>query len=440
MGEVKKEKHVNRWTRVIGAILIQMALGSIYAWSVFNKPLAADLGEPSKSLQVLGIFATSLAAFGIFVSVGGRLQDKSGPKNIAMLSGVVYAVGYLISSQFTDSIALMYVGYAVLGAGVGIGYSCALSCCVKWFPDKRGLVSGLAVAGFGAGTFVFAQVGQFIIDSGSSQTAGLSSAYLYLGLIFLAMVLVGAQLLCDPPSGFCPSGWTPPKSGAGSTAKKQFTPKEMVRTKSFIFLWIMFVLSATCGLMMIGNVSNLGQNFEDIYADATPGFEPASQNVMVTAQVATITGVLAIFNGAGRIVWGMVSDRIGRTKTMKLMFLTQAIILFAAAAFVMSKPIDENTVFIGVTAIVSAVGFCFGGNFALFPPTTTEYFGTKYLGTNYGVVFTSYAVGGVLGGLMPGIIKGGFEWVFIATAVGSLVAFAIAWITKAPAVAEEAKS
>jgi OFA family oxalate/formate antiporter-like MFS transporter len=433
MGEAKEEKLPNRWIRVIGAILIQMALGSIYAWSIFNKPLAADLGEPSKSLQVLGIFATSLAGFGLFVTVGGKLQDRSGPKNIAMLSGVIYALGYIISSQFTDNIALMYIGYGVLGAGVGIGYSCALSCCVKWFPDKRGLISGLAVAGFGAGTFVFAQVGQFIIDSGSTQAAGLSSAYLYLGLIFLAMVIGGAQLLCDPPTGYCPAGWSPPKTGSGSTAKKQFSPREMVRTKSFIFLWLMFVLSATCGLMMIGNVSNLGQNFEDIYANATPGFDSTTQNVMVTAQVATITGVLAIFNGAGRIVWGMVSDKIGRMKTMKLMFLVQSVILFSAAAFVMSKPLNENTVFIGVTAIVSLEGFCFGGNFALFPPTTAEYFGTKTLGTNYGIVFTSYAVGGVIGGLMPGIIKGGFEWVFIATALGSLVAFGIAWITKNPA-------
>jgi OFA family oxalate/formate antiporter-like MFS transporter len=444
MGEAKEEKLPNRWIRVIGAILIQMALGSIYAWSIFNKPLAADLGEPSKSLQVLGIFATSLAGFGLFVTVGGKLQDKSGPKNIAMLSGVVYALGYIISSQFTDSIAMMYVGYGVLGAGVGIGYSCALSCCVKWFPDKRGLISGLAVAGFGAGTFVFAQVGQFIIDSGSTDAAGLSSAYLYLGLILFALVIAGAQLLRDPPTGFCPAGWSPPKTGSGSTAKKQFSPREMVRTKSFIFLWLMFALSATCGLMMIGNVSNLGQNFEDIYANANPGFDSATQNVMVTAQVATITGVLAIFNGAGRIVWGMVSDKIGRMKTMKLMFLVQAVILFSAAAFVMSKPVNENTVFIGVTAIVSLEGFCFGGNFALFPPTTTEYFGTKSLGTNYGIVFTSYAVGGVLGGLMPGIIKGGFEWVFIATALGSLVAFGIAWITKNPAdsgpVAETAKA
>ena len=417
-----------------------MALGSIYAWSIFNKPLALDLGEPSKSMLVLGIFATSLAGFGLFVSVGGKLQDRSGPRNIAILSGVIYAIGYIISSRFTDNIAMMYVGYGVLGAGVGIGYSCALTCCVKWFPDKRGLISGLAVAGFGAGTFVFAQVGQFIINSGSTEAIGLSNAYLYLGLIFLAMVVGGAFLLCDPPSGYCPAGWSPPLSGSGSTAKKQFAPREMVRSKSFILLWVMFALSATCGLMMIGNVSNVAQNFEDFYAAANATFDPGTQNVLVTAQIATITGVLAVFNGAGRIAWGMVSDRIGRLKTMKVMFVVQALILFMAAALVMSKPTDENTVFIGVTAIVSLEGFCFGGNFALFPPTTAEFFGTKHLGSNYGIVFTSYAVGGVIGGLMPGIIKGGFEMVFIVTGIGSVAAFLIATMTKPPVLPDEAKA
>jgi len=428
------EKQQNRWVRVIGALLIQFALGCIYAWSVFNKPLASELGEPSKSLQVLGIFATSLAGFGLFVQVGGRLQDRRGPKTIAMFAGVIYAIGWILSSQFTDNIAMMYVAYAVLGAGVGIGYSCPLACCVKWFPDKKGLVSGVAVAGFGAGTFVFAQVAQWIIDNGSDAATGLSNAYLYLGFVFFAMVMLGAQLLCDPPTGYCPAGWSPPKEGSGSMAKKHFNPREMVRTRSFYLLWLMFALSATCGLMMIGNVGNLGQNFEDFYADKNIGFDPDSQNVMVTAEVATITGILAVFNGTGRVVWGLASDKFGRTTAMRTMFLMQAIVLFGAAAFVLGKTTDETIAFWGVTGFVSLIGFCFGGNFAMFPPTTSEYFGNKFFGNNYGVVFTSYAVGGVIGGLMPGIIRGGFEWVFIATGVGSFVAFCLALITKGPKV------
>ena len=432
MGEAKVEQGLpNRWIRVIGAVLIQLALGSIYAWSIFNGPLASAgyLNEPSKSLQVLGIFATSLAGFGLFVSVGGLLQDRRGPKQIAMLAGVIYAAGYFLSSQFDSSLPLMYVSYAMLGAGVGIGYSCPLSCCVKWFPDKRGLISGIAVAGFGAGTFIFAQVGSFIIGS-APDYSGLSSSYLILGIIFLAMVLIGAQLLCNPPENYCPAGWTPPLSGAGSTAKKQFTAREMVRTRSFKLVWLMYALSATCGLMMVGNISNFAKSFNTPVHTVT---------VATTGAIAIITGVYAIFNGTGRVAWGFFSDKFGRTRAMKMMFLVKSLILFSAAGFVVMNPSNETTQYIGVTALICGVGFCFGGNFAMFPPITSEYFGTRFFGTNYGVVFTSYAVGGVLGGLMPGIIKGGFEWVFILTAVGSLAAFAVAWITKPPVIEPEAK-
>ncbi len=438
MGETQtQEKLPNRWIRVIGAVLMQLALGSIYAWSIFNKPLAsADyLDANAKSLQILGIFATSLAGFGLFVTVGGRLQDRYGPRNIGILAGVVYSIGYFLSWQFNSDLAMMYVAYGALGAGVGIGYSCPLACCVKWFPDKRGLISGIAVAGFGAGTFIFAQVGAAII--GKTPYTGLGEAYLILGIIFLVMVVVGSLLLCDPPQGYCPAGWTPPLQGAGSTAKKQFVWREMLRTKSFIMIWIMFVLSATCGLMMVGNISNVAASFKDFYTPAIP----AGTDIIATkaANVALLAGIYAIFNGTGRVAWGFISDKLGRTQAMRAMFLFQAIGLFASAAFVVSKPTDQNIQFIGLAAFDSWIGFCFGGNFAMFPPITSEYFGTKYFGFNYGLVFTSYAVGGVIGGLMPGIIKGGFEWVFIMTGVGSLAAFAIAMMTKAPVIKEDEK-
>lgn len=437
MGEAGQGELPNRWIRVIGAVLIQLALGSIYAWSIFNKPLAsADyLDANAKSLAILGIFATSLASFGLFVSVGGRLQDRYGPRIIAILAGVIYAIAYILSWQMVKSLPGMYVAYALLGAGVGIGYSCPLACCVKWFPDKRGLISGIAVAGFGAGTFIFAQVGALVI--GKAPYADLGLAYLTLGVIFLIMVVVGAMLLCDPPHGYCPAGWTPPLQGAGSTAKKQFTVREMLHTKSFIMIWIMFVLSATCGLMMVGNISNVANSFKDFYTPVIP----AGTDILATKaeSVALLAGIYAILNGTGRVAWGFFSDKLGRTKAMRLMFLVQAVGLFASAAFVLSKPTDQNLQFAGLAILDSWVGFCFGGNFALFPPITSEYFGTKSFGSNYGIVFTSYAVGGVIGGLMPGIIKGGFELVFIVTGIGSLVAFVIASLTKPPVIPEEAK-
>lgn len=428
---------------MVGAVLIQLALGSIYAWSIFNKPLAASLGEPAKSLQVLGIFATSLAGFGLFVMVGGRLQDKYGPKKIAMLAGVVYALGYIMSWQFYKELPLMYVAYGFLGAGVGIGYSCPLACCVKWFPDKRGLISGIAVAGFGAGTFIFAQVGTLIIDNGpylsGLSSSGLAESYLFLGIIFIVMVFAGSFLLCDPPTGYCPAGWTPPLQGAGSMSKKHFVWREMIHTRSWLMIWIMFVLSATCGLMMVGNIGNVGANLKEFYVAEHPGF---TGDVLVTqaGNVALLAGVYAIFNGTGRVAWGFISDKLGRTRAMSLMFLVQGIGLFASAAFILSKPTDQTIQFIGLTVFDSWIGFCFGGNFAMFPPITSEYFGTKFFGFNYGIVFTSYAVGGVLGGLMPGIIRGGFEWVFILTGVGSMVALLIATRTKAPVIKEETQT
>lgn len=436
MSEAKQKKVMNRWMTVVGALLVQLALGSIYAWSVFNGPLAETLDEPKKSVQVLAIFAVSLAGFGLSVQLGGYLQDRKGPMKIAMVGGVVYAVGYVLSAFSTESLGMMYLSYAVLGIGVGIGYSCPLACCVKWFPDKKGLVSGISVAGFGAGTFIFAQVGTYFIEN----MGGVVNAYLYLGVIFLAMVIAGAMLLINPEPGYCPAGWKPPAAGSAGAPGRDYNWREMIGTKSFWFLWTMFVLSATCGLMMIGNVGNVVQSFEDMYAVENPLFDPATENVMATAQLATIVGILAVFNGAGRVVWGFISDKLGRTKAMKLMFLTQAIIYLAAAALVMSKPVDETTVFVSVTAVVSAVGFCFGGNFALFPPTTADYFGTKNFGDNYGKVFTSYAVGGVIGALIPAFISGGFEFVFVAVAVGSLAALAIAFMTKPPAEPAQAKA
>lgn len=429
---MSEKKVMNRWMIVVGAVLVQMALGSIYAFSAFNvatgglpQTLSSDPTNPASlmkasNLALLGIFAVSLAGFGLNVLTGGAIQDKRGPRNTAILGGILYAVSYVIASvsvgstTTSGSIPMMYVAYALLGIGVGIGYSAPLAACLKWFPDKRGLIAGIAVAGFGAGSLIFAQVAKLIIN-----TSGISTAYLILGVIFLIMVVAGAMLLVNPPKGYVPAGWDPTKQKKNIMCKKDFTWREMCKTRSFINLWIMFALSATAGLMMIGNVSGL--------ATFLGGIEVGT--------IATIVGIIAIFNAIGRIAWGFVSDKRGRINAMKIMFLTQAIVLFISAGYMAMKPTDGGINAIALTTMASLIGFCFGGNFALFAPCTADYFGTTHYGRCYGLVFTAYAVGGVLGAIIPGLLSGdpsSYVYVFAIVGIGVMAAFAIAFVTKQP--------
>lgn len=404
---------------IVGALMIQLALGSLYAFSIFTSPLSESLGYAPASFQVLGIFAVAIAVFAVTVIPAGRLQDKKGPRVVATIGGFVVGAGYLLASVSTEDIVLMYLSYGVIaGIGIGFGYVCPLAAAVKWFPDKKGLVSGIAVAGFGAGAFIFTQIGKAFISD-----LGLGTALLYLGVTFMVMVVIGAQLLTNPPAGWLPKGYKPPVNGNGDRRKVEYTHREMMRTRSFYLLWVMFALSATAGLMMIGNVKNLA-----VYLDS-------SKTMMVVAEFQTIAGILALFNASGRIGWGRISDRIGRTATLKLMFLLQASVLFAAAGFFWVRPHNELMQFFGLTCLASLVGFTFGGNFALFPSMTAEYYGTKNMGNNYGYVFTSYGLAGVLGALIPGMLSGadrGFVYVFIAVGIASLAAFAAATVTKAP--------
>ena len=419
MENTSEGKTPNRWVPVAGALLIQLALGSVYAFSIFTGPLSETLGYSRTSLYILGIFATAIAVFAITTMFAGRLQDKKGPRVVATLGGLVYGAGYIVASFFTENIAMLYVSYGVIGGlGLGLGYVCPLAAVVKWFPDKKGLVSGIAVAGFGAGAFIFTQLGKFIINASDD---GLSNSFLYLGVVFAVMAVAGAQALRNPPPGWVPKGFNPYSTHNGKAVDYDW--HEMVKTRSFVLLNLMFLLSATAGLMMIGNVSNVAA-----YLDPT-------KTMLVVAQAQTIAGILALFNGAGRIGWGKVSDHFGRNMTMRLVFLVQAFVLFGAAAFVWARPSGEMVQFIGLTAFASAIGFTFGGNFALFPSATADYFGTKNLGVNYGLVFTGYGAAGILGSLIPGILAGsggGFTWVFVAVGIASLVTFAMAVAIKPP--------
>ncbi len=386
-----QEKVFNRWLVVVGALLIQISLGAIYIYSVFKPGLKAtfptwsntDLALPSQ--LVLFFFAASTI-------LAGRVQDKVGPRVVASIGGVLVGIGLAIAS-FAKDLTMFTIGFSVVGGiGIGTAYVCPIATCVKWFPDKRGLITGLAVAGFGAGALVFTPVAKSFIAS-----VGVMPTFLYLGIIFFIAVVIGAQLMINPPAGYKPAGWNPPAVAAGAAAKGDFTMGQMLATPQFWILWLTYFAGSTAGLMIIMNVTNIWQSFAMIDLAKTTGTIPKDIYSDVVAKGAMAVMVVAILNAAGRIVWGKVSDTLGRKTTLLVMFVFSGIIMLV---------LNGLSSFPLYIFGVCCVGFCFGGFLALYPAVTTDYFGTKNVGVNYGCMFMAYGAGGLFGPwLAPKLMK-----------------------------------
>ncbi|MFH0860303.1 MAG: OFA family MFS transporter [Candidatus Altiarchaeota archaeon] len=394
-----------RWKVVAGALLIQLSLGAIYSWSVFVKPLEDNLSYTRTQTQI--IFSLALASFALVMIFAGRWQDRVGPRRVASAGGIVLGLGYVLASMTDGSFLSIAASVGLIGgAGIGLGYVCPIAACVKWFPDRRGMISGLAVAGFGAGAWIFAKLGAKLIAS-----EGVLTTFLYFGIIFFITVVLGAQLLRNPPAGYRPQGWAPPeKSSAKNMAGDDFGWREMLRTRQYWILWAAFMFGAAAGLMVIGNLKPFGQ------------YSGLSADVATNA-----VGVLALANGAGRIVWGTLSDRLGRTRAMSLMFLLQGIMMLFLVRM------GGSPYLLSVAA--AWVGFNFGGNFSLFPSATADYFGTKNVGINYGLVFTSYGVAGIIGPILGGQVydvTGSYLWAFIPAGVLCVLAAVLSTFLKRP--------
>ncbi len=394
----------SRWLVVIGALIIQVCLGAIYSWSVFVSPLKDAFSYSTTQTQI--IFSLALATFALVMIFAGKLQDKVGPRIVATSGGIVLGSGYLLASITDGSFPLIALTVGIIGGtGIGLSYVCPIAACVKWFPDKRGMVTGLAVAGFGAGAWIFAKIAASFIE-----TYGLLTSFMYLGVIFMVAVVVGAQLLKNPPSGWKPSGWNPPEPTSKTSSVDDFEWRDMVKLKQFWMLWIMFVFGAAAGLLVIGILKPYGVH-----------------SGLSAAAAANAVGVLALFNGAGRIIWGTVSDKIGRKNAITLMFLLQGVMMLAL--------IEMGSTEMTLSIAAAWVGFNFGGNLALFPSTTADFFGTKNVGINYGLMFTAYGVAGIAGPILAGSvfdITGSYVWAFIPAGIACLIAACISIGLKPP--------
>ncbi|MFO7652178.1 MAG: OFA family MFS transporter [bacterium] len=422
---MSENKVYNRWLIVVGALLVQVCLGAIYAWSVFRKPLEAELNISPTQASLP--FSVVLIAFALATVVGGRLQDKLGPKTVAIIGGVLLAAGMVLAS-FARGIGLLIVGYGIIsGIGIGFAYVCPIAAGVKWFPDKRGLITGLAVAGFGAGAFFVAPLAQGLISGTPYKLMGASlfglpnlgvwQTFLWLGVAYLVLVLLGGLLLRNPPAGYKPAGWNPAQPAAGAAVKTDYTSGQMLRTWQFWVIWLMYFAGCAAGLMMIGQTSPIAQELAK--------FDGATAAVGVS--------VLAIFNTLGRIFWGRISDSIGRSRTLFLMYLINAVAVFGYFLI----PAAPVVFWFGI----ALVGATFGGYLAIYPAINADYYGTRHAGVNYGFIFTAYGVGGLLSNIFAPRVKeltGSYNFAFILTGVLCIAAAATSFFLKSPALKKPA--
>lgn len=429
-----------RWLVVAGAMVIQFCLGTIYAWSAYTGALTlaiADGGDYGFSArQTAWIFSAGLAVFAVVMVFAGRLQMRFGPRRVVALGGLVLGCGYILGGLLGGSFWGQLLGIGLVGgAGIGLAYVVPIAVGVKWFPDHKGLVSGLAVAGFGFGATLWVKLagswfGGLLYTTSLFGLPGVQSVFLLYGVIFLLFVGLGSLVMLNPPPDYRPPGWDPAllKSQAldPGISGREFSSREMLRTPQFYLLWLMFCSTALAGLMVIYSISLFG-------IDSLQ----AAMAVSGPAEAAMVAGTAmawyAIFNGLGRVVWGGVSDRLGRKWSLFAMCSFQAFILFAF--------FELGSAASSLIIAAAIIGFNFGGNFALFPAATADYFGPGNLGQNYGWVFLSFGVAGIIGPQIAGYFRdmavGGdistWQTSFVIAGSACIFAAILALLLKAPA-------
>lgn len=381
---IAKEEHVmtttqtsNRkgWTVALAGTGINLALGILYAWSIFKGAIADSIAQGGAGgfnwnpAAINDPYAVCCLVFAFSMILAGKCQDKFGPRATAITGGLLVAAGFVLVSQSTNY-WVWVLGFGVLaGMGIGFGYSAATPPALKWFPPaKTGLIAGIVVSGFGVASVYIAPLSQYLLGA-----YGLQQAMLIYGVAFAVLVSGLALLITNPPKGYVPAGAPVPSAAKAAPAKPSvdIAPSQLFKSGKFYTLWLVFFIGAGAGLMVIGSVA---------------GMAKASMGELAFLAV----GILAIGNAAGRIVAGIVSDKIGRANTLIIMLVLQAALMFAAIPVVG----NQGTGAVVIVLLATFIGFNYGTNLALFPSFAKDLWGLKNFGMNYGILFTSWGVGG----------------------------------------------
>lgn len=382
---------MNRWLPVIGGVVMNLALGTLYAWSVFVIPLEQEFGWTRA--QTSWVFTIAIAVFAFTFVVAGRIQDRRGPRICALIGGLLVSTGFALAS-LTTSLWYLYVVFGlIVGLGNGFGYATPIPVASKWFPDKRGLVVGIMVAGYGGGSAIFGPVASALIEQ-----IGWRNTFAILGVMFFAMTMLGTWLIRNPPSEYQPP--LPTRRSVAVSNAIELSTSEMLRTSTFYALWTAYCLGATAGLMTISQLVPFARN---------AGLATAAATFAIT--------IGAIGNAAGRILSGWLSDRLGRVPTLQLMISVSAIAM--PTLFFWRQ--DLLLFYI----LVAVVYWCYGTQLSVFASTAADFYGTRHLGMNYGTLFTAWGIAGILGPFIGGWVFDQFQdyrYAFYAAAALAVIA------------------
>ena len=398
---------MNRWLAVVGGVSMNLALGSLYAWSVFVLPLEKEFGWTRA--QTSWTFTVAIVAFATSFVVAGRIQDVKGPRICAALGATLVGAGFGLAS-LTGSLRFLYLCFGlIVGIGNGFGYATPMPVGSKWFPDRRGLVVGLMVGGYGAGSAIFGPVANTLVER-----VGWRTTFQVLGALFFVMGMIGTWLLKNPPAGYRPAGWKPQPGRMAARSARDIPAAEMLRTRTFYALWVAYCLGATAGLMTISQLVPFARR---------AGFGAAAATFAIT--------VGAFGNAGGRILSGWLSDTLGRLTTLRVMILISAV---AMPALFLWR--EEMGLFY---LLVAVVYWCYGTQLSVFASTTADFYGTRFLGMNYGVLFTAWGVAGILGPIIAARVYdsfGDYRYAFFSAAGLAVIAFASLSLARAPEAAE----
>jgi OFA family oxalate/formate antiporter-like MFS transporter len=365
---------ISRWWRVVGGLSMNMALGTLYAWSVFVAPLEKQFGWKRADTSMVFTIAVATVALGFLVA--GRIQDKIGPFYCSLTGCVLVSLGYYLSS-YTTGLTFLFICFGVIGGlGNGFGYATPIPVMAKWFPDKRGLAIGLAVGGYGAGSAIFGPLAQLKLI----PAYGVASTFRILSVIFFVMTFIGALLLKNPPAGYRPARWNPAATSKSAATTHEFRAGETLRTPTFYLMWVAYALGCSAGLMVISQLV------------------PFAKSVGIGAAALSTMGLVvgAFGNASGRILSGWMSDKLGRINVLRTMIGISMVampLLYASAGRV-------GLLYL----VVFVVYWCYGTQLSVNGSATSDFWGTKNAGINYGVLFTAFGVAGIIGPRIGGVL------------------------------------